>query len=203
MKHTAKSSAAVPRPDGTVALLVVDIQNDFCPDGALGVPKGDAMIPQVNAYIRFFYEQGAHVIATRDWHPSGHASFKEQGGPWPVHCVQGSWGGQFHPALVLAPETMIISKATDPKREAYSAFEGTPLGERLKELGVETVFIAGLATDYCVKNSVLDARKQGLRVVVLEDAICGIDVKPGDCESALREMREAGALFAKARDLGL
>lgn len=199
----ANTVQKAPQPDERSALLVVDVQNDFCPGGALGVPKGDAILPRVNEYIRFFYEQGARVIASRDWHPPGHCSFKEQGGPWPVHCVQGSWGGQFHPHLVLAPETVIISKATDPKREAYSAFEGTPLAERLREWGVQTVFIAGLATDYCVRNSVLDARKLGLQIVVLEDAICGIDVTPGDCDKAIREMREAGALFAKARDLGL
>lgn len=188
-------------PDHASALLVVDIQNDFCPGGTLEVPEGDAIIPQVNEYIRRFYTQGSPVIASRDWHPHGHCSFKEQGGPWPAHCVQDSWGGQFHPKLALPPEATIVSKATDPKREAYSAFDGTSLGKRLRGLGIETLFVSGLATDYCVKTSVLDARKLGLGVVVLEDAIRGIDVTPGDCDNATREMHEAGALFATALDL--
>ncbi|MFQ5931154.1 MAG: isochorismatase family protein, partial [Nitrospiraceae bacterium] len=140
-----KSLQKVPRPDSKSALLVTDIQNDFCPGGALGVPGGDTIIPLVNKYIQFFDRQGSPVIASRDWHPPNHCSFKEQGGIWPLHCVQGSWGGQFHPNLVLAPGTIIISKATDPKREAYSAFEGTPLDERLRDLGAETLFITGIA----------------------------------------------------------
>lgn len=199
----AKAKHKIPQPDSKSALLVTDIQNDFCPGGSLGVPGGDAIIPLVNEYVRFFHRQGVHVIASRDWHPPGHCSFKEQGGPWPVHCVQGSWGGQFHPNLVLSPGTIIISKATDPKREAYSAFEGTPLEERLRELGADMLFVTGIATDYCVRNTVLDARKLGFRVVVLEDAIRGIDATPGDCDKAIREMRAAGAIFAKARDLHL
>lgn len=198
-----KSVPKIPQPDSKSALLVTDIQNDFCPGGALGVPAGDTIIPLINEYIRSFYRQGFPVFASRDWHPLGHCSFKEQGGPWPVHCVQGSWGGQFHPNLVLPPGTVIISKATDPKREAYSAFEGTPLEERLRALGVETLFITGIATDYCVRNTVLDARRLGFRVVVLEDAIRGIDATPGDCQRAIEEMGKAGALFATVGDLGL
>jgi len=191
------------RPDARSALLVTDIQNDFCPGGALAVPGGDAILPIVNRYIESFDRLGCTVVASRDWHPPGHSSFKEQGGPWPVHCVQGSWGGQFHPCLTLPPGALVMSKATDPKREAYSAFEGTPLEERLREGGIDTLYIIGMATDYCVKNTVLDARRLGFRVVVLEDAICGIDATPGDGERAIRAMREAGALFATASDLGL
>jgi nicotinamidase/pyrazinamidase len=202
-KHGVAPKAKGLQPDSQSVLLVTDIQNDFCPGGALAVPGGDAIIPLVNEYIRFFQQQGLTVIASRDWHPSGHMSFTDQGGPWPVHCVQGSWGGQFHRDLRLAPGTVIISKATDPKREAYSVFECTPLEERLRDLGTETLFITGIATDYCVKNTVLDARRLGFRVVVLEDAIRGIDATPGDCDRAIADMKAAGALFAKASDLGL
>nr|MBI3613262.1 nicotinamidase [Nitrospirota bacterium] len=193
----------IPQPDAKSALLVTDIQNDFCPGGALAVPGGDAIIPLVNRYIQFFHQKGCPVIASRDWHPPGHRSFKEQGGPWPIHCTQGSRGAQFHPALVLSVGCLIISKATDPTKEAYSVFEGTPLAERLRDLGTDTLFITGIATDYCIKNTVLDARRLGFRVVVLEDAILGIDATPGDCQRAVQEMRAAGAVFAKAKDLGL
>jgi nicotinamidase/pyrazinamidase len=198
-----KVSTKVPQPDVKSALLIADVQIDFCPSGALGVPGGDEVVPVVNAYIGFFYARKLTIIASRDWHPPNHCSFKEQGGPWPVHCVQGSRGAQFHPDLVLPPGTPVISKATDPRKDAYSAFEGTTLEARLRELGSETLYISGLATDYCVKQTVLDARKLGFRVVVLEDAIRGIDATTGDCERAIREMREAGAILAKARDLGL
>ena len=207
MKATKKSKAtngrAIAQPDSKSALHVTDIQNDFCPGGALGVPGADAIIPIVNDYIRFFHRQGFPVIASRDWHPPNHCSFKEQNGIWPVHCVQGSWGGQFHPKLVMALGVIILSRATDPKREAYSAFEGTPLDERLRNLGTETLFVTGLATDYCVRNTVLDACKLGYRVVLVEDAIRGLDATPGDCERAMHDMRAVGAITAKARDLGL
>jgi nicotinamidase/pyrazinamidase len=200
---TRHPKAVGTHPEARSALLVGDIQVDFCPGGALAVPGGDAIIPVVNAYIRLFHAGGLPIVATRDWHPPDHCSFKDRGGPWPVHCVRGSRGAQFHPELVVPPGTLIISKATDPEKEAYSSFEGTPLAERLQELGVATLYVAGLATDYCVKHTVLDARRLGLRVVVLEDAIRGIDATPGDSERALAEMRAAGALTARARDLGL
>lgn len=193
----------VPQPDQGSVLIVTDIQNDFCPGGALAVPEGDQIIPFVNACIGLFHDRRLPVIASRDWHPPGHCSFIERGGPWPVHCVQGSWGAQFHPALVLPPGCAIISKATDPKREAYSSFEGTPMEERLKELGARTLFITGLATDYCVKNTVLDGLKRGFRAIVLKDAIRGIDATPRDSERALQAMQEAGAVLANARDIGL
>jgi nicotinamidase/pyrazinamidase len=193
----------IPQPDSHAALLVTDIQNDFCPGGALAVPDGDKVIPLINQYIRLFQSQGATIVASRDWHPASHCSFKEQGGPWPSHCVQGSWGGQFHPALSLPPGCLIISKATDPTREAYSVFEGTPLAERLREAGSATIFITGLATDYCVKHTVLDARKLGFQTVVLCDAIRGIDATPGDSERAIRAMQDAGAMIGGAGDVGL
>jgi nicotinamidase/pyrazinamidase len=202
-KTAMVSRRAAPQPGDGSALIVTDIQNDFCPGGALAVPDGDQIIPLVNACVRFFHTHGLPVIASRDWHPRSHCSFKEQGGPWPVHCVQGSWGAQFHPALVLPPDCTIISKATDPKREAYSSFEGTPLEERLKELGARTVFITGIATDYCVKNTVLDGLKRGFRTVVLKDGIRGIEATPGDSARALQTMEEAGAVVASTKDIGL
>jgi len=184
-------------------LLLTDLQVDFCPGGALGVPGGDEIIKTVNDYVRFFHSQRVPIIATRDWHPPNHCSFIEQGGPWPVHCVQTSRGAQFHPDLIVPPGTAIVSKATDPKKEAYSAFEGTTLEQRLRDMSAKTLYVSGLATDYCVKQTVLDACRLGIRVVVLEDAVRGIDATPGDCERAMREMREAGAILARSRDLGL
>lgn len=199
----AKTARTGLHPDEKSALLVVDLQVDFLPGGALGVPGGREIIDIVNTYIRWFHGKGLPVIMSRDWHPASHMSFKEQGGPWPVHCVQGSRGAQFDPALVIPPGTSIISKATDSKQEAYSAFQGTPLEQRLRDLGIETLYIVGLATDYCVKHTTLDGRLLGYRIVVLQDAIRGIDATPGDIDRASREMKHAGAIFATARDLGL
>ncbi len=203
LKTGAKTTNKVPQPDDKSLLLLADLQVDFCPGGALGVPGGDKIIQTVNDYVRLFHSRRLPIIATRDWHPPNHCSFKEQGGPWPVHCVQTSRGAQFHPDLIVPPGTAIVSKATDPKKEAYSAFEGTTLEERLRDMNAGTLFVSGLATDYCVKQTVLDACKLGFRVVVLEDAIRGIDATPGDCERAIRDMRAAGAVFAKSHDLGL
>lgn len=200
---SAAKTGAVPQPDRQSVLLLVHLQNDFCPGGALPVAQGDAVIPLANMYIEYFVSHGFSVVATRDWHPANHCSFKEQGGPWPPHCVQGSWGAQFHPALKLPPGTLIISGATDPKKEAYSAFDRTSLEERLKDLDAKTLYVLGLATDYCVKQTVLDACQRGFRVVVLEDAIRGIDVEPGDSQRALDEMRAAGAFIATRLDLGI
>lgn len=193
----------VPQPDDKSVLLLADLQVDFCPGGALGVPGGDEIIQTVNDYVRLFHSRRLSIIATRDWHPPNHCSFQEQGGPWPVHCLQNSRGAQFHPDLIVPPGTTIVSKATDPKKEAYSAFEGTTLEERLRGMSAETLYVSGLATDYCVKQTVLDACRLGFRVVVLEDAVRGIDATPGDCKRAIGEMHAAGAIFAKARDLAL
>ncbi len=198
-----KASTKVPQPDDKSVLLLADLQVDFCPGGALGVPGGDEIIQTVNDYVRVFHSRRLPIVATRDWHPPNHCSFQEQGGPWPVHCLQTSRGAQFHPDLIVPPGTMIVSKATDPKKEAYSAFEGTTLEERLRDMSAETLYVSGLATDYCVKQTVLDACRLGFRVVVLEDAVRGIDATPGDCQRAMGEMRAAGAIFAKARDLAL
>ncbi len=174
------------------ALLVTDVQNDFLPGGALPVPQGAQVIPVLNVYARKFQESGANIFASRDWHPANHVSFKTQGGPWPPHCVQETEGAKFHPDLKLPKNTHIISKATRPDHEAYSAFDGTELANELYKLGVKRFFIGGLATDYCIVNSVLDARKLGFETVVLMDAIRGINVHAGDTDRAVDSMVKAG-----------
>jgi nicotinamidase/pyrazinamidase len=175
------------------ALIVVDVQNDFCPGGALPVPDGDQVIPALNDYLKIFKKANASIFATRDWHPSNHISFKAQGGPWSPHCVQDTEGAKFHPKLKLPSEATIISKAVDPREEAYSGFEDTELADKLKNQGVKRVFVGGLATDYCVKNTVLDARELGFEVVLLLDAIRGINAKPDDAARAIAKMVESGA----------
>lgn len=181
------------------ALLVVDIQHDFLPGGALGVAGGDAVIAPLNAAIDRFVAAGLPVLASRDWHPPDHCSFQPQGGRWPVHCVRDTRGAAFSAALRLPAAARIISKATEPDREAYSAFAGTPLESALRETGVRRLFIGGLATEYCVLQSVLDARRLGFDVVVLVDGICAIDRVDGDC--ALQSMWRACAAAARAMDL--
>jgi nicotinamidase/pyrazinamidase len=173
------------------ALLIVDFQNDFCPGGALAVPHGDAVAARVNALAR----SGTFdlVVATRDWHPPDHGSFAEQGGPWPVHCVAGSPGAQLHPALDEGAVDVVVDKGQDRATEGYSGFEGTHLGELLREHDIRDVTVVGLATDYCVKNTALDALSAGLKVIVDSAGVRGVDVQPGDSERALEELREAGA----------
>lgn len=183
------------------ALIVVDVQNDFCPGGALPVPDGDQVVPVLNEYIRIFLRAGAPIYATRDWHPADHISFKEQGGIWPPHCIQGTTGAEFHPALALPKEATIVSKGSDPREDAYSGFQGTGLGARLNRQGIERLFIGGLATDYCVKSTVLDALQEGFETVLLQDASRGVEVKPGDIEQALTVMKQAGAHSIIINDL--
>lgn len=175
------------------ALLVVDVQRDFCEGGALAVREGDEVVPQLNKVIAVFEALGLPIFYTRDWHPANHISFKAQGGSWPPHCVQGTAGAKFHPDLRVPPDPAIISKAEDPSKEAYSDFEGTNLRARLKGLGVDEVFIGGLATEYCIRATALDARRAGFGAEVLTDCIRPIDVKPGDGDRALAEMEAAGA----------
>ena len=177
----------------TDALIVVDVQNDFCPGGALPVPEGDQIVPVLNDYIKIFKKANAKTYATRDWHPPNHISFEAQGGPWPPHCIQNSEGAKFHPDLKLSNDTTIVSKAMDPRKEAYSGFDGTELADTLKKQGVSRVFVGGLATDYCVKNTVLDARKLGFDAVLLSDASRGINVEPDDVAKAITKMVKSGA----------
>ncbi len=184
----------------TDALLITDIQKDFLPGGALPVTGGDEIIPVINDYIKRFEDSKAHVLASRDWHPPNHISFKAQGGPWPPHCIQQTSGAKFSPDLKLPKNTVVISKATNPEREAYSAFDGTSLAHELRALCVKRLFIGGLATDYCVVSTVLDARKLGYETVVLMDATLGINVNPGDVDKAIETMLKNGAQQAAAVD---
>ena len=187
--------------DERSALIIVDVQRDFCPGGALAVPYGDEIIPVLNRYIEKFEETGAPIFATRDWHPKNHISFKSEGGQWPEHCVQNSEGAEFHPALNLPANVKVISKGTDPDREAYSGFEGTSLEEELRSLGISKLFVGGLATDYCVKHTVLDAVERGFEVYLLEDAIRGVDLQKGDSERAITEMVNKGVKKVRITDI--
>lgn len=166
---------------------------DFYPGGALPVPHSDVVIPILNRYVAIFEQAKAPIYVTRDWHPPTHISFQPQGGPWPPHCVQETEGAKFHPDLRLPRNAKIISKATTPNDETYSGFQGTVLEEELRKYSVRTVFVGGLATDYCVKDTVLDALKAGFDAVLLIDAVRGVDVHPGDSEGAIREMVIQGA----------
>ena len=176
------------------ALIVVDVQNDFCPGGALAVQEGDQVVPVFNRYIEVFERSGAPIYACRDWHPKNHSSFKKEGGPWPPHCVQETEGARFHPGLKLPANSMIISKGWHREDDSYSEFERTNLELYLKRQRIESVFIGGLATDYCVKNTVLDACRLGFQTYLLLDAIHGMDVKKGDSQKAIEEMKKAGAI---------
>ncbi|MEO7863064.1 MAG: isochorismatase family protein [Nitrospirales bacterium] len=199
--HTQTSTA--PQPDQYSALLLVDLQNDFFPGGALAVPEANSLIPLINAYIKHFSRQGWPILATRDWHPANHSSFTEQQGPWPTHGVQGSRGAQFHSDLVLPPGMMVISKGTDPKKDSRSGFDGTSLADRLEDLNVQTLYVLGLPTEHCVKHTVLDGCQRGLRVVLLTDATKGGIPKQDDSRNALQEMADAGACLANSSDMGI
>jgi nicotinamidase/pyrazinamidase len=174
------------------ALIVVDVQNDFCPGGALAVPHGDEVVAPLNRLIREFLERGDLVVKSRDWHPRRTKHFAEFGGMWPVHCVQGTHGAEFHRDLLDDPRIAVVSKGLGDE-DSYSAFDGTDLAEVLRKQGVEEVWIGGLATDYCVKNTVLDAAREGFHVKALEDAMRAVEVQPGDGALAVEEMREGGA----------
>jgi nicotinamidase/pyrazinamidase len=174
------------------------VQNDFCPGGGLPVPEGDKIVPALNKYIKIFSKKNLPIFASRDWHPKESKHFKQFGGPWPKHCIQNTKGARFHPDLKLPKETIILSKGMDPSKDSYSAFQafdsnGTEFLGLLKVLGVSELFIGGLATDYCVKSSVLDALKFGFKVKLLIDAIKGVNIKPKDSEDAIEEMISRGA----------
>jgi nicotinamidase/pyrazinamidase len=176
------------------ALLVVDMQYDFLPGGSLGVPRGDEVIASVNRLLALYRERGLPVYASRDWHPADHVSFAARGGPWPAHCVAGTPGAAFPEALSMPPQTVVISKAVTADTDAYSAFNGTALAEQLKERGVRRVAVCGLATDYCVLNTALDAIEAGFQTLVLLDAMRAVEVAPGDGARAIGRMVAAGAV---------
>jgi nicotinamidase/pyrazinamidase len=173
------------------ALIIVDFQNDFTPGGALAVPEGDQIAQRVNELAA--EERFNLVVATRDWHPPDHGSFADQGGPWPAHCVQDSEGAELHPSLDRENVHVIVDKGKDPAMEGYSGFEATDLERLLRDREIDKVTIVGLATDYCVKNTALDALRQGFQVTVDAEGVRGVEVNEGDSERALEEMRDAGA----------
>lgn len=188
------------------ALLIVDVQNDFCPGGALQIRDGDRVIAPINRAAQLFRAAALPVLASRDWHPPQTHHFREFGGDWPVHCVAGTTGADFHPDLRLSEGTMILSKGIDPALDGYSAFEaisadGRQLAELLAEMGVQRLYIGGLATDYCVLATTLEARQRGLAVTVLTDAVAGVELLPGDTVAALARMTAAGAQLANVADL--
>jgi nicotinamidase/pyrazinamidase len=175
------------------ALIVVDVQVDFVLGGNLAVPEGEAVIPVLNHYIRLFRGKRLPIFATRDWHPTKHSSFHPHGGPWPPHCIQDTEGAQFAAGLQLPDNTVVISKATTAERDAYSGFEGTDLDQRLRQLGVKRLFVGGLATDYCVLNTVMDGLSLGYQVFLLEDAIRAVNVHPEDGRQTEEKMVSRGA----------
>lgn len=176
-------------------LIVVDVQNDFCGGGALAVPDGDAVVEPINQLIDRF----EFVVATRDWHPPDHFSFVDQGGPWPPHCVQGTPGAELHPGLHADRLDAIVDAGYEPRLEGYSGFEETDLEELLRSHDVDRVHVAGLALDYCVRATALDALRKGFDVVLHPDATRAIDAQPGDAERALDELRQAGVQITSTR----
>lgn len=184
----------------TDALILVDIQNDFLPEGSLPVPQGDLVIPILNEYIFLFHKFNARIFATRDWHPPNHVSFLEQGGKWPSHCVQNTKGAEFHPNLNLPEDAVLISKATDPSKEGYSGFENPDLLKILKKEQLKQVFIGGLAIEYCVKSTVLDALNLGFETFFLFDGSRGINCNLGDVDKAIELMIIKGAKKVELRN---
>ncbi len=189
------------------AFLVVDVQQDFCKGGTLAVREGDLVVPVINRTVEIFRDQGgATVYASRDWHPSDTRHFEPQGGAWPPHCVAGTGGARFHRDLRLPSDSVLITKGDAPDADGYSAFEGhTPQGRSLEDdlraRGLRHLYVAGLATDYCVKQSVLDACRLGFTVTVLVDAVRAVEATPGDAERALEAMRTAGAALGHSSGL--
>lgn len=186
----------------TDALIVVDVQNDFCVGGALAVREGDAAVPVINRISARF----SRIFYTRDWHPANHCSFSDApefvDKSWPPHCVQDTPGAEFHPDLYMADDAVVISKGADPDREAYSGFDGTDLAEQLRDAGIRRVFVCGLATDYCVRATVLDALSEGFEAVLVEDACRGVDIPAGNAAAAIAEMGKAGAAVVHSREIG-
>ena len=189
-----QSSAAAPitlHPGD--ALIIVDVQNDFLPGGSLAVPQGDEVVAPLNALIARCTTHHLPVVATRDWHPPEHCSFRDRGGPWPPHCIAGTPGAAFAPPLALPASTTVVSKAVTTELDAYSGFGGTDLHNRLQAAGVRRLLVGGLATDYCVLNTVRDGLAHGYDVVLLTDSIRAVDVTPGDGQRAIDDMTRLGA----------
>lgn len=175
------------------ALLVIDLQLDFMPEGALAVKDGDKIIPVINKLVKLFSAKEDMIFFSRDWHPEKHCSFFENGGTWPEHCVRGSRGARFHPDVQIPETSKIISKATTESKDAYSAFEDTELAEELEKNNINTLYVCGLATDVCVRSTVLDGLELGLTIIVVSDAVKAVELEPGDGDRAIQEMNAAGA----------
>jgi len=187
--------------NGKKALLVVDIQNDFCPGGSLAINQGDRIIKPINELISAFGKARLPVLFTRDWHPVDHCSFKTRGGPWPPHCVRGTYGARFHSSLRIPPKAIVISKGTKRNFDAYSGFEGTELAEQLRGLGASELIVCGLATDYCVRNTVLDAIEHGFEATIVTDCTRGVNIVRTDSANSLRRMASKGANRLSSRDI--
>ncbi len=183
------------------ALLIVDVQNDFCPGGSLAVKTGDQVAAKMTEIAKAFAAAGAKIFATQDWHPKGHSSFTDQGGQWPEHCVQGSKGAELHEALVLPKGTSIVRKGSSPDTDAYSGFVDSDLDKLLKSGSVTRVFVGGLATDYCVLNTVIDAVDNRFETYVLSNAIGAVDLEPGDGLRALHLMQGSGAKLVESDEV--
>lgn len=187
--------------DSHDALILVDIQNDFLPGGPLGVAGSEAIVPILSEYVRRFHERGLPIFLTRDWHPPNHCSFQQQGGPWPPHCLAGSQGALPPDHFPIPASAVVIYKGIDPDQDAYSGFQGTALHRHLHALGIHRLFIGGLATDYCVLNTVKDALLLGYTVYLLTDAIKAVDVRPDDGKRAEQAMIHLGAVPIRLEDL--
>ncbi|MBC9072107.1 nicotinamidase [Thauera sp. CAU 1555] len=193
MQSDAETPSSSLHPAAGDALLVVDLQRDFLPGGALAVADGNAVVPVLNRYIDLFSAARLPRVFSRDWHPANHVSFAERGGPWPPHCIAETTGASFAPGLNVPPDAYIVSKATGAEADAYSAFQGTDLAGWLRHRGCRRVFVGGLATDYCVRETVLDALALGFEAVLLTDAVRAVEVEPGDGRRALEAMIVRGA----------
>jgi len=185
------------------ALLIIDMQVDFLPGGALGVPSGHEVVAPINHLIALFQEQGLPIIASRDWHPNGHCSFSDQGGPWPPHCVAGTPGAEFTAELALPDDAVVVSKADTAPIDAYSAFAGTGLAGQLRARGVARVTVCGLATDYCVLNTVTDALEEGFDAIIVPEAMRAVDVEAGDGRRAMDRMVARGAVPVRLGEVGM
>ena len=184
------------------ALILVDIQNDFCPGGALAVSEGDQIVPAANRLMSKF----RLIISTEDWHPANHISFRERGGPWPPHCVQGTRGAELHPDLQTGAIAHYFRKASSPDKDDYSEFagkdiRGRTLNDVLRSNGVKELYVVGLATDYCVLETVLDGLKHGFEVWVVTDAVRAVNVRPDDGEAALQKMLDRGARLVTSEEV--
>lgn len=192
---------ALPTTGPQSALLIVDVQRDFLPGGSLAVAEGERVLAPLQRAITHFHTRQGVIVCSRCWHPPNHCSFHSRGGPWPEHCIAGTPGAEFAPGLALPPDALIVSKASEPDRESYSAFDGTDLDLHLRRLKVADLWVGGLATDYCVLRSVLDARNNGYAVYVLQDAVRAVELAPGDGQRALQSMAAAGARLVSVEDL--